>query len=146
MASAENTPTISHVQEAVLYVSDLDRSAAFYSEVLGLPQSAAIDEARFMQTGENSTLILFKIAEIEARDSPIPSHGATGPAHVCFGIAPDERDAWRKRLKDHGVAIEHEHDWPLGTHSIYFRDPDGHSIELMDNTHYRKVWDRLKKG
>ncbi len=145
MDSAEDPTAISHVQEAVLYVADLDRSAAFYTAVLGLPQTYAIDEARFMQTGTDSTLILFRVQEIEARDSPIPSHGATGPAHVCFGVAPEAMDAWRARLGEHGVAIEHEHDWPLGTHSIYFRDPDGHSVELMDNTHYRKVWARLRE-
>lgn len=144
MVSGDDTPVISHVQEAVLYVQDLDRAAAFYTDVLGLPETFAIDEARFLQTGENSTLILFKIQEIKSRDSPIPSHGATGPAHVCFGIEPESMNAWRNRLRNHDVAIEHEHDWPLGTHSIYFRDPDGHSIELMDNTHYRKVWERLQ--
>ena len=30
----------------------------------------------------------------------------------------------------HQVEIEGRTDWPRGGHSIYFRDPDGHLLEL----------------
>ena len=36
----------------------------------------------------------------------------------------------RQRLGEHGVAIEGRTDWTRGGHSIYFRDPDGHLLEL----------------
>ena len=126
--------------EAVLYVSDLERAARFYMEALGLPVTAAFDDARFLQTGQDSTLILFDINKLEKRESPIPGHGAHGRGHVALAIAAEEMDAWRQRLLDHGVAIEHEQDWPQGTHSIYFRDPDQNSVELIDGRHYRRVW------
>ena len=61
----------------------------------------------------------------------LPAHGSHGPGHFALGIAREDLDAWRDRLIEHGVAIEHEEDWPLGGHSLYFRDPAGNSVELI---------------
>jgi catechol 2,3-dioxygenase-like lactoylglutathione lyase family enzyme len=135
--------TIMGVAEAVLYVSDLDRATAFYTEVLGLPLTASFDEARFLQAGTDSTVILFNAKGIKRRTSVIPSHGATGEGHLALAVPTEEMGAWRQRLVEQGVAIEHEQDWSLGTHSIYFRDPDNNSLELIDARHYRKIWDTL---
>jgi catechol 2,3-dioxygenase-like lactoylglutathione lyase family enzyme len=133
------------VAEAVLYVTDIPRARQFYTEVLGLPVTNEFEDALFLQTGQNSTLILFDINKLEQRISPIPGHGARGRGHVSLSIAPEQMDAWRERLRAHGVAIEHEQDWSVGTHSIYFRDPDENSLELMDGRHYRRVWRRLQE-
>ena len=135
--------TISGVAEVGLYVADLDKAAKFYTEVLGLPLTAAFNEARFLQTGPNSTLILFSAEGIRKRTSVIPSHGATGEQHVALAVPSAEMDAWRERLKAHGVEIEHEHDWSQGTHSIYFRDPDHNSLELIEDRHYPLVWNKI---
>lgn len=132
--------TITGVAEAVLYVSDLDRAAQFYIEVLGLPLTAAFDDARFLQTGLDSTLILFDVDGISRRQSAIPSHGSVGQGHVAFAVPAGEIDAWRERLQAHGVTIEHERVWSLGSRSIYFRDPDENSLELISADHYPKNW------
>lgn len=134
------------VAEAVLYVTDLERATQFYAEVLDLPLTAAFDEARFLQTGPHSTVILFDINRLQERDSVIPDHGARGRGHVALAVPAEEMDAWRQRLVDHGVEIEHEQDWSLGTHSIYFRDPDENSLELIDGRHYQQVWDSVQSG
>ena len=136
--------TILCVAEAVLYVSDLDKAADFYTDVLGLPLTASFNEARFLQTGRNSTVILFNVEGIRKRKSVIPSHGAIGEGHIALAVPTGEMDSWRERLMAHGVTIEHEQDWPQGTHSIYFRDPDGNSLELIDGSHYERIWDRLQ--
>ncbi len=136
---------ILNLAEAALYVTDLEKARTFYREGLGLVETAVFEDAAFLQTGENSTLILFQIDKLESRISVIPAHGARGQGHVAFAIASDEIQAWRQRLLAHGIEIEHEQDWPLGTHSIYFRDPDDNSIELIDKTHYPKVWANYRK-
>jgi catechol 2,3-dioxygenase-like lactoylglutathione lyase family enzyme len=49
---------------------------------------------------------------------------------VAFSIAADELPAWEARLGDFGIEIEGRTRWPHGGTNIYFRDPDGHLLEL----------------
>jgi catechol 2,3-dioxygenase-like lactoylglutathione lyase family enzyme len=49
---------------------------------------------------------------------------------VAFAIAADELAPWEERLRERGIAVEGRTDWSRGGHSIYFRDPDGHLLEL----------------
>ncbi len=144
-AAARGGTEILGVAEAVLYVTDIPRARAFYTEVLDLPISNQFEDAIFLQTGQNSTLILFDINKLATRESIIPAHGARGQGHACLAIPPEQMDSWRARLLAHEIEIEHEQDWSLGTHSIYFRDPDGNSLELMDGRHYRRVWRKLQE-
>lgn len=137
-------PQILRIAEAVLYVSDLERAKQFYQNVLELPLTAQFADACFLQTGQRSTLILFDREALKTRQSVIPAHGADGRGHVAIAVPPDELDAWRRQLTNRGVEIEHEQTWPLGTRSIYFRDPDQNSIELIDGTHYEKVLQRYE--
>ena len=136
---------ITGLAEAALYVQDLDRATQFYVEALGLTLTASFDEARFLQTGRDSTLILFNAEGIQKRQSAIPAHGAHGPGHIALAVPAEEMAAWRARLQALGVAIEHEQDWAQDTHSIYFRDPDGNSVELIDDHHYSSIWNSLQQ-
>jgi catechol 2,3-dioxygenase-like lactoylglutathione lyase family enzyme len=132
------------IAEAVLYVDDLKEAIGFYTEVLELPLSASFTDAAFLQTGRNSTLILFDRHKLRERESVIPSHGSSGPGHVALAVPEAEMDNWRSRLEAAGVPIEHEQRWPQGTNSIYFRDPAGNSVELIESAHYQRVWERLQ--
>jgi catechol 2,3-dioxygenase-like lactoylglutathione lyase family enzyme len=120
--------------ETGLYVSDPERSAAFYVDALGLRVIATGDRLTALDAGEGSVLLLFKRGATDVwADLPegrIPPHGAEGPSHFAFAIAAAAVDAWRARLVAHGVTIESEVAWPRGGRSLYFRDPDGHSVEL----------------
>lgn len=137
-------PNISGVAEAALYVDDLARARQFYSEVLGLPVTADFGDACFLQIGPHSTLILFDRAQLAQRESVIPGHGARGQGHVALAVPAAELDTWRQRLRAHGVAIEHEQTWSQGTHSIYFRDPDQNSLELIEDGHYPSIWQQMQ--
>lgn len=130
---------ILNLAEAALYVHDLDLAVHFSTKVIGLPMTARFDEACFLQTRPQSTLILFDAERLASRRSSIPAHGARGPWHIALAIHADDMQAWRDRLGKFDVAIEHEQDWPQGTHSIYFHDLDGNSLELIDSSHYSQV-------
>lgn len=136
---------ILRVAEAVLYTDDLPAATRFYQEVLRLPLTLSFDDASFLQCGPDSTLILFDRGKLATRVSQIPGHGSRGAGHVALAVPAAEMDAWRQRLQEAGVAIEHEQTWPQGSHSIYFRDPAGNSVELIDDTHYETVWRRLQR-
>lgn len=135
---------ILNLAEAALYISNLDRAARFYPQVLGLPQSARFEDSCLLQTGRDSTLILFDLQKLEHRQSAIPAHGAHGRGHVALAVPDGQMPAWRQPLQPVRVEIEQEQDWLQGTHSLYFRDPDGNSLELIEARHYPLVWEPLE--
>ena len=50
--------------------------------------------------------------------------------HISFKIALEELESWRVHLEHHGVEIESRVDFEYGGKGLYFRDPDGHLLEL----------------
>lgn len=60
----------------------------------------------------------------------IPAHDAGGQIHVAFETRHDEFDAWITHLEAHGIDILSRTSWLRGGKSIYFRDPDGHLMEI----------------
>jgi len=63
-----------------------------------------------------------------------------GESHVALAVPVDEIEDWRERLVSHGVPIEHEQMWSYGSRSLYFRDPDNNSLELISDDHYPLSW------
>lgn len=122
---------IEQVVETALYSTDLSRMEEFYSQILNF-RVVDKEEGRhvFFQVGQGSILLIFN-PETTIHGHHLPAHGAIGPSHVAFGIPTDSLNAWRSRLADRGIRIEHDHTWPRGGHSLYFRDPAGNSIELI---------------
>jgi catechol 2,3-dioxygenase-like lactoylglutathione lyase family enzyme len=125
---------LDHVIETCLYVDDLDRAATFYEQVLGLTVLTSDARFRAYDVGGKSVLLLFRRgATLETVHMPggtIPPHNGDGPLHMAFAISPDSLPQWEERLRERGIDIEGRTDWSRGGHSIYFRDPDGHLLEL----------------
>ncbi len=122
---------IEHLVETGLYADDLAAAERFYGDVLGLAvHGKEAGRHVFFRVGDRSMLLVFR-PEATLVGDHLPAHGTRGPGHFALGIAAADLDGWRRRLAEHGVAIEHEESWPLGGHSLYFRDPAGNSVELM---------------
>jgi catechol 2,3-dioxygenase-like lactoylglutathione lyase family enzyme len=124
------------VLETSLYVSDLDRATAFYQNVLGLRKIDDFPGGRgaALQVGSGPSVLLLFRADITRAGGTFPPHGTSGAGHVAFRVEASEISAWRERLRDHGVAIEKEIAFGTDPPSIYFRDPDGNSLELAVTT------------
>lgn len=121
------------ILETALYVADLDVSEAFYRDLFGFPTLLSDDRMRALQITEGQILLLFKTGASTKGESTgggfIPPHDGHGPLHLAFRVDEREIAGWRRVLKKKNITIESEVVANNG-HSIYFRDPDGHCLEL----------------
>ncbi len=124
-------PSVVGIHESSLYVADLDRSAEFYRTIFGFRQVLRHPERHVILQAGRDALLLFDAAAARRPSEGAPPHGGKGELHVAFEIPADEVDVWRERLVAHGVSIEREITWPGGQRSLYVRDPDRHSVELV---------------
>lgn len=127
-------PSITRILETALYVEDLDRAQDFYIELFGLELMLRDERMAALALPDRQVLLLFKNGSsqtpIPTPFGDIPPHGATGPQHLCFAIEQNQLSAWQQRLQEFAIAIESSLTWPQNATSLYFRDPDGHSLEL----------------
>lgn len=127
-------PKVDFILETVLYVADLNRAVRFYEDVMGFPRLFSDDRMRTYDVGGRGTLLLFLTGgtpePVQTPFGTIPAHDAKGRQHIAFSVDEPTLESWRAHLSDKGVDIESRVDWPRGGVSLYFRDPDGHLLEL----------------
>jgi catechol 2,3-dioxygenase len=132
---------IGHVH---LKVSDIDRSLAFYRDILGFDVTQRMgDQAAFISAGGYHHHL--GLNTWESRDGGPPPPGTTGLYHVAIRY-PGRRslgDALRRLIEakwpidgatDHGVS-----------EAIYLRDPDGNGIEIYRDRPQAE-WPRAADG
>ncbi|MGA7038365.1 MAG: VOC family protein [Pseudolabrys sp.] len=127
-------PKLDGILETAIHTEDMVRARAFYEDVLGLEPIYSDNRLSAYAVAERDVLLVFRKGTTEQTvalpSGTIPGHGGNGVLHVAFAIGKDELDHWEAHLASRGVAIEGRNDWERGGRSIYFRDPDGHLLEL----------------
>ena len=135
-------PTVRGIAETALYVDDLGRSGRFYQTLFGLAAPLITDDRmRALGLPGGQVLLLFKKGgSTEPTEMPggvIPPHDGDGRLHLAFRMDAADVDVWKAHLAAHGVTLESEvtcddtGGGPGGGTSLYFRDPDGHLLELI---------------
>lgn len=132
-------PHLKGLLETAIFVENLDRARDFYGQILGLRTLQDSAEACVLTVAKAQLLLLIsrEKAGIPSRtpggDVPpclVRPGEATGAGHLAFAIAEAEFDEWRTHLANRGVEVLSEVLWEQGARSLYFRDPDGHLLEL----------------
>lgn len=123
----------------VLNVRDIEESHRFWTELLGFRQVGELPAGvggmrrgamRFYSGERDGRLHHHDIALVDTPDLRQPE-GPHPIGHVAFAF-PD-RDSWLRQLaflQSRGVAFERRVDHGM-THSLYIRDPNGYSVELL---------------
>jgi catechol 2,3-dioxygenase-like lactoylglutathione lyase family enzyme len=126
-------PPIKRILETALYCADLAQTAEFYQQLLGVTPMLSGDRLVALDAGQGTVLLLFQRGNSGALETPgglVPGHDGSGPVHIAFAIDASQLAAWEARLVHLGIDIESRVRWDGGGTSVYFRDPDGRSVEL----------------
>lgn len=111
--------TLNHT---TLFVSDVERSVAFYRRLFGMPVRSRQDNGVNLAAGErNQFLGLYRAPE--GADPTIH--------HVCLGVDDFDPDRAMEALEEHGVdsgRIRMRGETP----ELYFTDPDGLNVQIQD--------------
>jgi lactoylglutathione lyase len=112
-------PLVRGINVVYLYVSDMERSLAFYRDLLGLPLEGGGDwqEARLGETRFALHLAHEEVGELSA-----------GTIHVDFEVA--DIDAAAERLRAAGVEVKETMRDQWGA-AVEITDPDGYRLYLF---------------
>jgi catechol 2,3-dioxygenase-like lactoylglutathione lyase family enzyme len=152
---ANNTSVVVAVESIGMTVSDMDRSVAFYSDVLAFKPISDVEvdgpeydqlwgifgvRARVvkMQIGEQRLELTQYVAPPDVRPIPVPSYSNDLWFQHFAIVVRDMEAAWAHLRKHHvrqisprPVIIPMSNPAAAGIKAIKFRDPDGHNLELL---------------
>jgi catechol 2,3-dioxygenase-like lactoylglutathione lyase family enzyme len=123
------TITIDRIDHLVLTVADIERTLAFYADVLGMTPVSFGEGRRALAFGDQKLNLHQAGREIDPKAAkPTP-----GSADLCF-ITVTPLTAVVAHLERLGILIEVgpvEKAGAIGSiHSVYIRDPDGNLVEI----------------
>ena len=128
-------PPVQGLLEFGLYVKDVSRAADFYHNLFGFPVLLSTERIAALDVEGKQILLLFKHgASSESVNMPggvLPGHDGEGTTHFAFAIQESDIEPWEHWLGEQDVEVESEVEWEEGGRSLYFRDLDGHLLELV---------------
>lgn len=115
---------VTQLNHVALHVADVERSIAFYRDVLQLeplPRPAFSFPGAWFRLGVDQELHL-----IGERQRDVISHSRGNH----YALMVDDIDAWERYLDERGVGHLPRRIRPDGAYQVFLKDPDGHFIEL----------------
>ncbi|MGD8749435.1 MAG: VOC family protein [Balneolaceae bacterium] len=122
--------------ETCLYVQNLNKTEAFYNGKLEFPIIGKKEGRHIFFRAGSSVLLCFN-AEITQKEDTLPAHFGEGHIHLAFEVPKGQYEKAKEWVQSKDIEIEHEQCWHDDYRSFYFRDPDGHSLEVVP----QGLWD-----
>ena len=122
---------VHRLNHAVLYVRDVERSVAFYRDVLGFRTRASFPGAAFLQAPDSTNDHDLGLFQVGADAAPSPAgRGAVGLYHLAWEVGTlDELEQLQSELAAAGALVgASDHG---ATKSLYAQDPDGLEFEVV---------------
>jgi catechol 2,3-dioxygenase-like lactoylglutathione lyase family enzyme len=117
---------VAQLDHITITSSDPARSARFYAEVLGLePSYEWPGEITMLKSGSTFLAIAHWAHGKSSTEQP-----AITVDHFAWRVDQKTYESAPGELRAKGIAIDHESDYGI-CRSLYFRDPDGHLVELV---------------
>jgi len=127
---------VERIDHVVFRVRDLERSIAFYSSVLGCEVVRRREHLGLVHLRAGASMI-----DLISLDGSLGARGGAGPGtearnldHLCLRVEPFDEAALLAYLSEHGATPLAAAEVNFGAEgdglSLYFRDPDGNTIEL----------------
>lgn len=122
-------PKVTKLSHAVLFVSDVERSKAFYEKAFGLREVAGRPGAAFLradESGQHHDLALMEVGP----QAMNPPQGSIGLYHLAWEVETiDELAESVEALLEMGALVgASDHG---ATKSLYGKDPDGIEFEIL---------------
>jgi len=132
MNQATNVPvTVTGLDHVVLRVTDMDRSIAFYGEVLGCPIERRLESIGLVQLRAGTSMI--DLVPCGPGVAPGMSKDGRNMDHYAVRVAKMDVPAITAHLEANGVAVgpvQRRYGAEGYGSSIYITDPDGNTVEL----------------
>jgi len=114
------------IDHVAMSVGDVEQSAQWYVDVLGFKRlfDGMWDGVPVFIGKGTTALALFPVSEKQASSGP----GGVRMLHLALRATRKNFLAAQRELKNRGIKFEFQ-DHEI-SHSIYFRDPDGHKLEI----------------
>lgn len=119
-----------YLGHVVFYVKELERSLAFYRDLLGFKEVGRLFEGKAVALTSGRTH--HELLLIEVGDAPAPPRGRRlGLYHIGIkvGDSLEELRTAKRELERASVPIEGMSDHTV-SQSLYLHDPDGNEVEL----------------
>src|SRR4051812_1392021 len=119
----------SGLHHVAIQVLDVEKVAAFYRDVLALPE-----RARHLRDDGSLRSIWIEVSSdgsfLAIEELRPGTRGTLGHSLVALRISRDERAAWLAHFEKLGVTVEKQTRWTL-----YVKDPEGNVIGLSHHPH-----------
>ena len=112
-------PAVTGLNHVTLAVADVDRSIAFYRDLLGCTLRAAWPEGAYLEAG---SLWLCLSHDVAAQPDPRPDY-----THIALTVPADHFPALSEQVRARCTLWKDNRSEGA---SLYFLDPDGHKLEL----------------
>src|SRR5262249_15279498 len=112
---------VTGIDHVVMYVEDLERSRRFYIDLLGMQVEHEDTGQLFLRCGTQQVALF-----TSRNDAPI--HAGSELNHMALRLESGDRASVKAVLEAAGCEV---HGRPGDPDCLYFRDPDGHRLQVL---------------